>query len=134
MNTGGLDGPYLQSGRVNDRSSIIQEKPLPKGAIRIADLGYFSCEFYAKLLAMLIQHWILLSGFWRFPNRSLTKAAQTVRKHAQNLAVSFASKSRERLLEALEIISHCLALGCRLNKRRAKPNTYQLLLEVTGDD
>jgi hypothetical protein len=285
MNTGGIDGPYLQSGRVSDRSSYLKEKPLPKGALRIADLGYFSldnlislntqgvywlskifsqcqlydqnekkwdivellsthcldkldipillglkermhcrliavrvpedvanerrrkiradatrrgktpsrhklelanwtilvtsvpkkllsldeafvllrirwqiellfklwkrdgkiddwrsekpwrilCEFYAKLLAMLIQHWILLSGFWRFPNRSLTKAAQTVRKHALHLAVSFASKSRERLLEALEIIGHCLALGCRLNKRRVKPNTYQLLLEVTGD-
>jgi hypothetical protein len=49
MNTGGLDGPYLQSGRVNDRSSIIQEKPLPKGAIRIADLGYFSLENLSSL-------------------------------------------------------------------------------------
>ena len=84
-------------------------------------------------MAKLYQHWILLSGFWRFPNRSLTKAAQTVRKHAQNLAVSFASKSRERLFSALEIIGHCLAVGCRLNKRRVKPSTYQLLLEVTGD-
>jgi hypothetical protein len=49
MNTGGLDGPYLQSGRVNDRSSIIQEKPLPKGALRIADLGYFSLENLSSL-------------------------------------------------------------------------------------
>jgi len=91
------------------------------------------CEFYAKLLAMLIQHWILLSGCWRFPDRSLAKAAQTVRKHALHLAVAFASFNRERLHEALEIIVRCLSFGCRLNKRRAKPNTYQLLLEVTGD-
>jgi hypothetical protein len=243
MNTGGLNGPYLQAGRVNDRSSVLQNLLLPSGALRIADLGYFSlenlshldtqgvywlskifsqlkvydpngkewdllqlltnycdiqldmpillgvkerlpcrmlarrvpekvaserrrkiradatrrgkmppkkqleladwtiivtsvpqelltldeafvllrirwqiellfklwkrdgkiddwrsdkpfrilCEFYAKLLAMLIQHWILLSGCWRFPDRSLAKAAQTVRKHALHLAVAFAS-------------------------------------------
>jgi hypothetical protein len=66
-------------------------------------------------------------------NRSIVKASKTVRKHAQNLAVAFASGYKERLQEALEIISRCLAVGCRLNKRRAKPNTYQLLLEVTGD-
>jgi len=49
MNTGGLNGPYLQAGRVNDRSSILQEKPLPKGALRIADLGYFSLENLSSL-------------------------------------------------------------------------------------
>lgn len=282
MNTGELTGPYLQAGRVSDRSSCLQKKPLPKGALRIADLGYFSldnlsylntqqvywlsrifsqcivydtsdkkwdlvdllcaycddkldvpvflgekkripcrlmavrvteevanerrrriradatrrgktpskrqlklaewtilvtsvpyklltldeafvlmrvrwqiellfklwkshgkiddwrtektcrilCEFYAKLLAMLIQHWILLKGCWRFPNRSLTKAAATVRKHALHLAVAFASGCFKRLQEALEIIGRCLALGCRLNKRKTNPNTYQLLLEI----
>jgi len=285
MNTGELAGPYLQAGRVSDRSSELQHQPLPKGALRIADLGYFSlenlsslktqqtywlsrifsqcmvydlhgkkwdlvellgascdhqldmpillgaierlpcrlmairvpeavanerrrkiradatrrgktpsrrqlklanwtilvtsvpkelltldeafvlmrirwqiellfklwkshgkiddwrtekpfrilCEFYARLLAMLLQHWILLNGCWRFPNRSLTKAAATVRKHALHFAVSFASGCRERLQEALEIISRCLAVGCRLNKRKTEPNTYQLLLEITED-
>ncbi|MBM3235300.1 IS4 family transposase [Candidatus Poribacteria bacterium] len=49
MNTGGLDGPYLQAGKVNDRGSIIQEKPLPFGALRIADLGYFSLKHLASL-------------------------------------------------------------------------------------
>jgi len=44
MNTGGIDGPYLQAGRESDRSSYLQEKPLPKGALRIADLGYFSLD------------------------------------------------------------------------------------------
>jgi hypothetical protein len=283
MNTGGIDGPYLQSGRVSDRSSYLQEKPLPKGAIRIADLGYFSldnllslntqgvywlskifsqcqlydqnekkwelfellcsccddkldipillglkerlpcrmlairvpeevarerkrkiranairrgktpsksqlklanwtvlitsvpqefltldeafillrvrwqiellfklwksngkiddwrsekpfrilCEFYAKLLAKLYQHWILLSSCWRLENRSIVKASKTIQKHALHLAVAFASFSRERLLEALEIIGRCLVFGCRLNKRKKKPNTYQLLLELT---
>jgi hypothetical protein len=33
------------------------------------------CEVYAKLLAMLVQHWILVVCCWRYPDRSLTKAA-----------------------------------------------------------
>ncbi|MBM3235301.1 hypothetical protein FJZ31_03270 [Candidatus Poribacteria bacterium] len=82
---------------------------------------------------MLRQHWILLSGCWRFPNRSLVKASKTVRQHALHLAVAFASGDYKRLQEALETIFRCLAVGCRLNKRRAKPNTYQLLLQVTSD-
>jgi hypothetical protein len=89
------------------------------------------CEVYAKLLAMVIQHWLLLTGCWGFPDRSLHKGAQVVRKHATYLAIAFASGLRERLYEALETIRLCLSSGCRLNKRKKKPNTYQLLLETT---
>jgi IS4 transposase len=32
------------------------------------------CELYAKLLAMVIQHWVLLTTCWRCPDRSLVKA------------------------------------------------------------
>lgn len=49
LNTGGLTGPYLQSGRENDRSSQLQEVSLPAGALRIADLGYFSLKEFAEL-------------------------------------------------------------------------------------
>src|SRR5438128_8884689 len=37
------------------------------------------CEVYAKLLAMVVQHWLLLTGCWASPARSLVTAAQTVR-------------------------------------------------------
>lgn len=33
-------------------------------------------EVDAKLLALVIQHWVLLVGSWAFPNRSLVKAAR----------------------------------------------------------
>ena len=88
------------------------------------------CELYAKLLAMLVQHWVFLVGCWQYANRSLQKAAKTVQKHAIHLAIAFASGSFERLCEALKIIKRCLAKGCRINKRKAKPSTYQLLLET----
>jgi hypothetical protein len=84
------------------------------------------CELYAALIAMVVQHWTLLLGCWAFPARSLAKAAQAVRQHARLLAVAL--PSRRRLRQALTTLCACLAVGCRLNPRRAKPNTYQLLL------
>jgi hypothetical protein len=88
------------------------------------------CEVYAKLLVMIIQHWILLAGCWEYPDRSLFKAVKTIQKHAMNLACAFASGYVDRLYEALEIIRQCLSVGCRINKRKKKPHTYQLLLAI----
>jgi len=84
------------------------------------------CELYATLIAMLIQHWTLLLGCWADPRRSLVKAAQVVRQHARLLAL--AVPHPRRLPQALRTLCACLAVGGRLNPRRAKPNTYQRLL------
>lgn len=86
------------------------------------------CEVYAKLIAMLIQHWILLAGCWRYPDRSVFKAVKTIQKHTMNLACAFASGRPDRLYEALETIKRCLSVGCRINKKKKDPSTYQLLL------
>ena len=88
------------------------------------------CEVYAKLLAMLVQHWVFLVSLWAYPDRSLTKAAQTVQKHALHLASAFARV--KRLADALGTVKRCLAVGGRMNRRKKHPNTYQLLLEATG--
>ena len=89
------------------------------------------CELYAKLVAMVIQHWILLVTCWRYPDKSLVKASQTVRSYAPMLASAiggFISLSR-----AIEQIAFCIAQGCRMNSRRRNPNTYQLLLQLTQE-
>ena len=41
MNTGQLDGPYLCAGRIQDKASCFQKQHPPRGALRIADLGYY---------------------------------------------------------------------------------------------
>jgi hypothetical protein len=87
------------------------------------------CEVYAKLIAVVIQHWMFLVGCWAYPNRSLFKAAQTVQKHAWHLASAFDCEAR--LTQALATLQRCLATGCRINKRRTIPHTYQLLLALT---
>jgi hypothetical protein len=87
------------------------------------------CEVYAKLLAMVVQHWLVLVGCWRYPDRSLLKAAQTVRKHALHLASAFGKTAR--LTRAIATIHRCLAAGCRVNQRKKAPNTCQLVLALT---
>ncbi len=83
------------------------------------------CEIYAKLLGLIIQHWILLTQGWRDPARSLVKAGQVIRSHALELASAF---PRGAVREALAIIAQCLTVGCRVNKRKKQPSAFQLWL------
>lgn len=85
------------------------------------------CEVYAKLVALVIQHWILLSCCWQNPNRSLTKAVKTIQGYVLHLAAVL--NHTEQVCESLETIRRCLSMGCRMNTRKNHPNTYQLLLE-----
>ena len=82
------------------------------------------CEVYAKLLIVVIQHWLLLVGCWDVPNRSLFKASLTLRKHAFHLACVLLHPPR--LLAALRSIRQAI-FRCRIQKRRACPATFQRL-------
>ena len=82
-------------------------------------------ELYGRLLAMLVQQWVLIAAGWGDPQRSLPKAAQTIRKQAWGLARGV--QCAGRLAETLEEIRVCLAAGCRKNRRKAHPNAFQLI-------
>jgi hypothetical protein len=90
---------------------------------------YQLCTVYAQLIAMLLQHWVIVVSCWRYPDHSLVKAAQVVRDHATVLAS--ARGRAERLAEALETIQTIVIRAARLNPRKKRPNTYQLLLALT---
>ncbi len=82
------------------------------------------CEVYAKLAAMLMQHWLITLGCWQDPQRSLVKAAQVVRREAGRLMVAI----RERRVEqVLRQILRCMRSGCRIEKRKQFPSTVQRL-------
>lgn len=83
------------------------------------------CEVYAKLLAMVVQHWLLLLSCWHTPDRSLVQAAQTIQK--LGLALAGHLDDPAGLTATLAILQRCLAQGSRLNKRRGRPSTYQRL-------
>ena len=84
------------------------------------------CELYAKLLALVVQHWIVLTAAWAYPDRSLPKLLATVRAWAMPLLDAI---HRGRRLQAvLRCIRPCLRATAPINPRRTRPNTYQLLL------
>lgn len=90
------------------------------------------CEVYAKLLAMLIQHWLLLVSCWHYPDRSLHKASKTIQRYACQILNSLSVRSR--LEEVISMIQRCLATGCRINKRKATPHSFQLLLAFSAEN
>lgn len=48
LRSGRLCGPEPQPGRQPDQAAALQEEPLPPGSLRLADLGYFDLEVFAR--------------------------------------------------------------------------------------
>jgi Transposase DDE domain len=86
------------------------------------------CEVYAKLLALLIQHWCLLLVCWADPCRSLVKAAAVVRQHA--IALACARGRTAALCAALTTLAACLGQAGRVTTRRTRPATAHRLLAL----
>ena len=80
---------------------------------------------------MVVQHWLFPIGCWVHRDRTLLKAAQTVRKHALHLVSAFGETTL--LTRGITTIQHCLAVGRRMNRRKKTLNTYQLLLDLTDE-
>jgi len=81
------------------------------------------CEFYAKLLAVLLTHWITLRGAWQQPDRSIFKAAAVVTAAAVMMATVI-NKSRG-LIAVLDRIVAAQANSSRVTHRRKHPSTFQ---------
>jgi hypothetical protein len=86
------------------------------------------CEFYAKLLACLIQHWVMLVGCWQRLDRSLHGATQVIRKRAFCLLESVSDLAK--LIDCLERTAAVMAQTCGLSKRAAHPLAFQRWLEA----
>ncbi len=81
------------------------------------------CEIYAKLIAIVIQHWLLLMGDGHHLRKSLTQMSRTVQKKAWHLASVLLQ--RQRLIDALMDIQRCFASGCRISPSSSSPPTFQ---------
>lgn len=82
-------------------------------------------RFWSRLLAVLLQHWLLLCTVWGDTQHSLVKAARAIREFSRTIAAAL--KRPQTLTEVLEDLRHSLISVARRNKRR-KPGTWQLLL------
>ncbi len=89
------------------------------------------CQLYAKLIAMVIQHWMVLVSSWEHVDRSVVKVCQTIKKFAWEMAEAIGDHAAiRRIIGKLRTIC---AKGCRMNKRKKHPNTFQRLLNLSAE-
>jgi hypothetical protein len=88
------------------------------------------CELYAKLLGMLVQHWLLLLSCWDDPHRSLTGAAQIIRDQVPTLVHGLTGHLP--LGKVLRLITDALRGGCSIPRRQTRLSTSYRLLECSG--
>ncbi len=88
------------------------------------------CELYAKLLGMLLQHWLLLLSCWDDPHRSLVGAVQVIRDQIPVLVHGM--RGRLPLSEALRLVRDALLGGCSIPRRQTRLSTSHRLLEPLG--
>jgi hypothetical protein len=87
------------------------------------------CEVLATMIGLVIQHWLLVTAVWHRADRSLRKAAGAVRAFAASLAATLGD--RDGLIRQIAAVVRRLSAAARLNKRKAKPNSHQLLESPT---
>jgi hypothetical protein len=95
------------------------------GRSRSAKPFHMLCELYAKLLGVLVQHWLVLTGLWHMPQRSLVKGCQMLREQSARLAVCI--NDPVALAGLLKELAGRFQHGCSVNTRKKKPNTCQQL-------
>ena len=84
------------------------------------------CEFYSKLLVVLVLHWLCLLGLWQKQNKSLVKGCQMLREQSPRLDACL--DNREVLLELLNEFAERFEYGCSSNSRKKQPNSYQRIV------
>jgi hypothetical protein len=86
------------------------------------------CEMYAKLLGLLVQHWVVLLTCWDDPHRSWITVSQIVRDQTVVLAHGFCG--RLSLTQALRLMCAAIrqAAGRSIAGRADRPSTSRLLL------
>lgn len=84
-------------------------------------------KLWARLLAVIVQHWLLLTSVWGDCTKSLTKACDAIRKFAVSLAVGI--KDVGGIRDAIELIMRATHSTVRQNKRK-NPSTFDLLNNV----
>ncbi len=79
----------------------------------------------AKLIGVLVQHWLLLVSTWDDTRRSLRKAAKVIRDRITDLIENW--DDIERLTTVFEKMRSILQSTARVDYRSAHPSWFQLL-------
>jgi hypothetical protein len=84
-------------------------------------------EVWAKLIAAVVRHWVLLMAAWPDARRSLSKAAGVIRDRVVLLIAGFGTPAR--MVEALGQIGAGLGAVARITPRKRHPSAFQLLAD-----
>ena len=82
-------------------------------------------ELYARLIAVMVQHWLLLSAGWDEGERSLVKVTRWFRENLSLLIEVLHDKPR--LIARLRRLARLITRLARLQRRRKHPNAQQLM-------
>jgi hypothetical protein len=82
------------------------------------------CEVYAKVIGCVIQHWVILTGCWHNPHRSMVKASQIVPALAAGYVLSWSGPLTSA--DILAGMGHAMKRS-QLNCRPNRLSTAQLL-------
>src|SRR5262249_47106082 len=83
---------------------------------------------WARLLAALVQHWLLVASAWGDPTKSLSKVCEAIRPFVGRLLAGLDRRAElERVLTDLGV---AVNKTCRRNKR-SKPGTFEMLNDVS---
>ena len=83
---------------------------------------------WARLLAALVQHWLVVATAWGNPTTSLAKVCEAVREFVGRLAAGL--DRRSELARALADMAAVVAKTCRRDQR-STPGTFELLNDVS---
>jgi hypothetical protein len=83
---------------------------------------------WARLVAAVVQHWLVVASAWGDPTRSWGKVAEAVRGFVGRFLAAL--DHRPALDRVLADLARVVASTCRRN-RRAKPGTVELLNDVS---
>jgi Transposase DDE domain len=83
---------------------------------------------WSRLLAALVQHWLIVSSAWGDPSKSLDKVGEAIRAFVGRIASGLLRPAE--LGQVLADLCQAVVKTCRRNKR-AKPGTFELLNDVS---
>ncbi len=87
------------------------------------------CEVYAKLIAQLIRHWVMIAIGWRCILYNIIKTAELVGLYARIITISF-RKSKTALCRTLRDIKQTILNDDRRIRSIGKHTTFRLLQNV----
>jgi hypothetical protein len=83
-------------------------------------------EFYAKLLGLLLQHWITLITGWSWGDRSMVQMGQTIREEIRTLCACWFDY--EKLASWCQMLTRLMRKTARISSHINQPSTCSFLL------